>query len=178
TVVADKIFPIMPSKKLIEHEWRKHGTCSGLDQKTYFNRSDELYHELKFPEFFYKNNISTIMADDIIKEFKKTNPNLAKQDSIRVVAKGQKGKQFLQEIRICYNKEFNPLTCPSPRLTNPNTFLEIIPPKGSSLGDDSIKLVIPEKGKNTPKTVNLNLACKLQIQENNIIALNCAKTKI
>jgi len=30
------ILEIMPSERLMNHEWRKHGTCSGLTPKQYF----------------------------------------------------------------------------------------------------------------------------------------------
>src|SRR5262245_38022754 len=35
--VADRMLDIMPSKRLIFYEYRKHGTCSGLSVDAYFN---------------------------------------------------------------------------------------------------------------------------------------------
>lgn len=35
--VSDRhIMPIMPGKELIQREWAKHGTCSGLSLEDYF----------------------------------------------------------------------------------------------------------------------------------------------
>jgi ribonuclease T2 len=31
---------IYPSERLMQHEWKEHGTCSGLDARGYFNMAD------------------------------------------------------------------------------------------------------------------------------------------
>ena len=36
--LIDGVMDVMPSKKLIIHEWKKHGSCSGLSQAAYFNK--------------------------------------------------------------------------------------------------------------------------------------------
>ena len=41
--VAQRMLDIMPSKRLIFHEYRKHGTCSGLGVDGYFDLSRRLY---------------------------------------------------------------------------------------------------------------------------------------
>lgn len=40
---------IMPSKGLVIHEYRTHGTCSGLDTAEYFAVSRELYERIHVP---------------------------------------------------------------------------------------------------------------------------------
>lgn len=127
-----QVFPYMPSEKLINHEWKKHGSCSGLDPSMYFNYSIKLYQKIKFPAIFYQNNDHTITANDLILALKQANPVLGQQDSVRIVSKNQKmnSHKILQEIRICYNKDLTaPINCPFHKLTHPNTRLDIIAPK-------------------------------------------------
>jgi len=39
-----------PSAQLIQHEWAKHGTCTGLSSDAYFGRSTRLYSALRYPD--------------------------------------------------------------------------------------------------------------------------------
>ena len=128
--IVEKIFPYMPSEKLMNHEWAKHGSCSGLNQEMYFNESVKLYQKIKFPEIFYKNTVRFIRAKDLIAALKRSNSFLATSDSIRIAGKNQKkSRKILQEIRICYNKELTaPIDCPFPKLTRHDNILDIIPP--------------------------------------------------
>jgi ribonuclease I len=50
TSVIDEMRDIMPSKGLIIHEYRTHGTCSGLDPVQYFGVARELYERVRIPE--------------------------------------------------------------------------------------------------------------------------------
>ena len=45
---------IMPSKKLVFHEYRKHGTCSGLGVDGYFDLARQLYDKVKIPPRFVR----------------------------------------------------------------------------------------------------------------------------
>jgi ribonuclease T2 len=45
----DAMMDIMPSRKLIIHEWRKHGSCSGLSQADYFGAIRVLRERLRIP---------------------------------------------------------------------------------------------------------------------------------
>ena len=52
--VAERMLDIMPSKKLIFHEYRKHGTCSGLGVDGYFGLARQLYEKVKIPPRFVR----------------------------------------------------------------------------------------------------------------------------
>src|SRR5215471_13998370 len=43
------MMPIMPGKQLIQHEWAKHGTCSGMSVQDYFGAIEKLYNGLEGP---------------------------------------------------------------------------------------------------------------------------------
>ena len=40
---VERTLAFMPSRRLIDHEWRAHGACSGLDATSYFALSDRAY---------------------------------------------------------------------------------------------------------------------------------------
>ena len=50
--VIDDLRDIMPSKNLIIHEYRTHGTCSGLEPAQYFGLARDLYERVSIPPRF------------------------------------------------------------------------------------------------------------------------------
>ena len=52
--VAERMLDIMPSKKLIFHEYRKHGTCSGLGVDDYFDLARRLHDKVQIPKRFVR----------------------------------------------------------------------------------------------------------------------------
>ena len=50
--VADRMLDIMPSKRLVFHEYRKHGTCSGLGVDGYFDLARQLHDKVQIPRRF------------------------------------------------------------------------------------------------------------------------------
>jgi ribonuclease I len=48
--VINGMLDIMPSRGLIIHEYRKHGTCSGLDVQGYFTLSRQLFKAIRIPQ--------------------------------------------------------------------------------------------------------------------------------
>jgi len=104
-----RILRIMPSEKLIRHEWEKHGTCSGLPADQYFAQAEALMGGLKFPDRFTapKEVISTSVAA-LRQDLAAANPNLPKDGaSVAIVCQGE----YLRELRLCYSKDFKPQAC-------------------------------------------------------------------
>ena len=101
--VADRMLDIMPSKKLIFHEYRKHGTCSGLGVDRYFALARELYEKVKIPEKFLDldDDRMTISPGDLTRDFLAANPGL-RPDMIAVQCGGPGNR--LREVRICFAK--------------------------------------------------------------------------
>src|SRR5262249_30601870 len=49
TQTVNRVMAIMPSRTLIQHEWAKHGTCSGLSADEYFSAIERSFHSLQIP---------------------------------------------------------------------------------------------------------------------------------
>jgi ribonuclease T2 len=107
--LIESMLDIMPSRRLIIHEFRKHGVCSGLDAQGYFSASRRLFNAVRVPEA-YRNpfEIVTSTPRDLINEFASANPHL-RRDSIAVVCEGRNGR--LKEVRICFSKDGKSRAC-------------------------------------------------------------------
>jgi ribonuclease T2 len=101
--VADRMLDIMPSRRLVFHEYRTHGTCSGLGVDGYFDLARQLYTKVKIPSRFAGRvgERLTIAPEELVGEFVAANPGL-KPDMI-VVTCGGAGNR-LREVRICFDK--------------------------------------------------------------------------
>src|SRR5262249_60410993 len=99
--VADRMLDIMPSKRLLFHEYRTHGTCSGLGVDAYFDLARQLYMKVHIPSRFASpvEERMTIAPGELISEFVAANPQL-KRDMIAVVCGG--AGDPLREVRICF----------------------------------------------------------------------------
>ena len=101
--VADRMLDIMPSKRLVFHEYRTHGTCAGLGVDAYFDLARRFYEKIEIPGRFVGQVAErmTISPGELVDEFMTANPGL-KPDMI-VVQCGGAGNR-LKEVRICLDK--------------------------------------------------------------------------
>jgi ribonuclease T2 len=101
--VIDNVLDIMPSKGLVIHQYRKHGTCSGLSPDAYFKLARRLFEAIKIPARF-ANPLEPqyLSPDDLVDDLVAANPGL-KPDMI-VVECGGPGSR-LEEVRICFTRE-------------------------------------------------------------------------
>ncbi|MEP3477286.1 MAG: ribonuclease T2 [Hyphomicrobiales bacterium] len=98
--VIQSMLDIMPSKGLIIHEYKKHGTCSGLTPEGYYKLSRQLYNSVKIPPRYQKPSKPMLLSPkEIENDFLIANPEM-KPEMISIVC----GKRRLKEIRICYDK--------------------------------------------------------------------------
>jgi ribonuclease T2 len=101
--VAERMLDIMPSKKLVFHEYRKHGTCTGLGVDGYFDLARRLFEKVKIPPRFIglTDDRFTIPPGELMREFLAANPAL-KPDMIAVECGGAGNR--LKEVRVCFDK--------------------------------------------------------------------------
>jgi ribonuclease T2 len=106
-VVADNIC-MTPSVQLLQHEWAKHGTCMARKPETYFGAAKLLFEAIDFPDMA-KLSKEPLNAAGLADAFAAYNEGLP---SSAVKAKtNQRG--WLEEVRICLDKKFKPMACPS-----------------------------------------------------------------
>jgi ribonuclease T2 len=110
--VAERMLDIMPSKKLIFNEYRKHGTCSGLGVDGYFNLSRQLHDKVQIPKRFQNLTDDRLLVSpgELVDDFLGANPDL-KPDMIAVQCGGSGNR--LREVRICFDKGGNFRACGS-----------------------------------------------------------------
>lgn len=107
--VIDDVIDVMPSKPLIIHEYRKHGTCSGMEPARYFETAERLYRTIKIPSrYINPYEAQTVSPEAIIDEFLAENPQL-KRDMIAVSCDGSRNR--LKDVRICLSPKGEPRTC-------------------------------------------------------------------
>ncbi len=98
---------ITPSMGLIGHEWRKHGTCSGLDQAGYLETVREAYELVRIPPALQKLPSGRSASPEAIERaFIAANPSLAK-DAIAVTCTNGR----IDEVRICFSKDLKFRAC-------------------------------------------------------------------
>ncbi|MGZ5049852.1 MAG: ribonuclease T2 family protein [Methylobacter sp.] len=105
--LVNQMISIMPRETLIQHEWEKHGTCSGVTADNYFGLIKATFNTIKIPAAFTNlaQPVKTSVAD-IRKQFLALNPNL--QMAVACTNGG-----YLQEVRLCYDKQMRPRSCGS-----------------------------------------------------------------
>ena len=101
------LLDIMPSAGLIGHQWRKHGSCSGLSQADYFAVTRAARDRIAVPERFRRPGAAaTVDPDEVEKDFIAANPGLA-TDGIAVSC----DDGYLREVRICMDKALGLRAC-------------------------------------------------------------------
>ena len=66
--VVDDMLDIMPAPGLVIHEYKKHGTCSGLDPQNYYRLARSLYRKIQIPqEFTNPMEPRTVSPDEVMR---------------------------------------------------------------------------------------------------------------
>jgi len=104
--VAESLLDIMPDGGLIEHQWDKHGTCSGLSQEAYADVTRQASQSIAIPALFDGTTPSRIDADDIEQAFQQSNPAIPR-DAMAISCPGGR----FAEVRICLDQSLSPRAC-------------------------------------------------------------------
>jgi ribonuclease T2 len=107
--LVNGMLDIMPSPKLIAHEWAKHGTCSGLSEKEYFEDAADAFHAIKIPPAYQGPHQQVVVNPAKLREdFGRANPSMGADDFVVICTRNGR---FLQEVRACLNKDLDGRAC-------------------------------------------------------------------
>lgn len=105
--IMTSMLDLMPAPGLIFNEWDKHGTCSGLGQRGYFEAIRKARAGVKIPdEFLDLQQAKTIAPAAIEEAFIKVNPGLS-NSAIAVTC----DRNRLTEVRLCMSKDLQFRAC-------------------------------------------------------------------
>jgi len=105
--IMTSMLDLMPAPGLIYNEWDKHGTCSGLGERAYFETIRKARAAIKIPPGFLQlTEPKTIAPGDIEDAFVKANPGLT-PTAIAVTC----NRSRLSEVRICLGKDLQFRDC-------------------------------------------------------------------
>ncbi|EEE37919.1 Ribonuclease T2 family protein [Rhodobacteraceae bacterium KLH11] len=98
---------IQGSSGLAWHQWKKHGTCSGLSAPDYFALSRQAYEKVVRPQVFRRLEASVKLPAAVVEEaFLKANPAL-EADMITITCK----QGYIEEARLCLSRDLEPVPC-------------------------------------------------------------------
>ncbi|MCZ4089759.1 ribonuclease T2 family protein [Sinorhizobium psoraleae] len=99
---------LIPSMGLIGHQWRKHGTCSGLSQADYFAVARAARERLTIPpELASTEGAHDLPVSAIETALIGKNPGMT-PETVAVTCEAR----LLEEIRICFDKTLKFRACP------------------------------------------------------------------
>ena len=105
--IMRSMLDLMPAPGLIYNEWDKHGTCSGLSERAYFETIRKARAVIKIPpDFLQLSEPKTVAPSDIEDAFIKVNPGLSNA-AIAVTC----NRSRLSEVRICLSKDLQFRDC-------------------------------------------------------------------
>jgi len=105
--VVRSMLDIMPSRSLVIHQWRKHGTCAGLDATDYFTATRRAFERIRIPAQFKRlDEYRTVSPGEVEAAFRAANAGLA-EDMIAVDCQGRR----LTEVQICLDRKLDFTPC-------------------------------------------------------------------
>ena len=93
----DGLADIMPGAGLVNHEWQKHGMCSGLNQTTYFATLRRAFETVVLPTSLAGR---TLAPREVEQAFIAANPRMI-ETGIAVTC----NRGLMQEVRICLTRD-------------------------------------------------------------------------
>ena len=107
-MIVDSMLDVMPAPRLIYNEWDRHGTCSGLSPRAYFDLVRKAREAVKIPDQYRNLQASLNVTTTAVEEaFTKAKPGLT-SEGMAIECDHRR----LTEVRICLSRELQFRDCP------------------------------------------------------------------
>ncbi|WP_353073592.1 ribonuclease T2 [Tunturiibacter gelidiferens] len=114
---------IYPDPGLLRHEWRTHGTCSGLSPDAFFTLARIAYKAVAVPPTLAQlNHQISLTPAQLIDLFQTANPSIPAA-SLAISC----GNNYLTAVEVCLDKRAQPTPCGPVRSCRANS-VRITPP--------------------------------------------------
>ena len=114
---------IYPDEGLLQHEWRAHGTCSGLNADEFFSTARKAYRSVKVPKTLTTlSSQVSLPPEEILGLFTASNPQIPRA-SLALSC----GNNYLTAVEVCLDKNLRAVACGTIRSCRANT-VRIPPP--------------------------------------------------
>lgn len=98
---AEAMADIMPSTGLVRHQWKKHGSCTGLTQTDFFSTTRAAFDKIAIPEAFRdRATIDRLEPESVERAFLDANAGMPAA-SVAVTC----DRRFLRDVRICLTRD-------------------------------------------------------------------------
>jgi ribonuclease T2 len=105
---ARAMLDIMPSERLVRHQWENHGTCAGLSASDYLAVTRAAREAVSIPQQFVSlAQWARVDAGDVEAAFIAANPGFG-TNNIAVTRRNN----LLSDVRICLTRDLKPRPCP------------------------------------------------------------------
>jgi ribonuclease T2 len=102
STLINTMLDIMPARRLVIHQYNKHGTCSGLDPESYFQTARKAFEAIKIPARYLQPQKPVIISPrEIENDFLKTNLELTPE----MISISCGRNKRLRGVRICFSKD-------------------------------------------------------------------------
>lgn len=104
---VQRMLPLMPSERLVQHQWHKHGSCSGLGVEEYFLQTERAWRRVAIPPTLQAaDRPVSFSRSEIERQFVAANPGLTHQ-GVALQCAGP----WLREVRVCLDPNFGFRDC-------------------------------------------------------------------
>src|SRR5438309_9989490 len=106
--IISSMLDVMPAPRLIFRQWDRHGTCSGLPARAYFDTVRKARAVVKIPsQFLELKSELTVTPEEVENAFVQANAGMART-TVTVAC----DRKRLREVRVCLTQELGFRECP------------------------------------------------------------------